>query len=156
MRVPFRSVLCPTDLTPLGNLAVGAAFRLAADGATVHLLHVDEPPKRGNPLYPDDAPKDAPSEAEVARAREECRRALAALVPPDAAARGVRAALDLVEAPDVALAVEKEAKDRGAEVVVLSSHGRWGVARALHGDSVATRLLHRRDLDVIVVHSDRP
>ena len=156
MRVPFRSVLCPTDLTPLGNLAVGAAYRLAADGATVHLLHVDEPPKRGNPLYPEEAPKDAPSDAELARGREERLRALAALVPSDAASRQVRVEFDLVEAPDVALAVEQEAKGRSAEVIVLSSHGRWGLARALHGDSVATRLLHRRDLDVVVVHSDRP
>jgi nucleotide-binding universal stress UspA family protein len=155
MRVPFRTVLCPTDLTPLGNLAVAVAFRLAADGATVHLLYVEEPPKTGNPLYPEDAPKDAVSPEEVARAREERRAALRAAVPADASARGIRVDVDVVESADVALGIEEQAESRQAEVVVLSSHGRWGLARVTHGEAVATRLLHRRDLDVVVVHSDR-
>ena len=61
MKPPFRSILCPTDLSPLGNLAVSVGYLLAAKGGTVHLVHVDEPPRTGNPLYPDEKPKGAPT-----------------------------------------------------------------------------------------------
>jgi nucleotide-binding universal stress UspA family protein len=132
------------------------AYRLADAGATVHLLHVDEPPELGNPLYPEEAPKGAPTPEQLLQVAAGRRRELHALVPTDAAARGIKTDIALVEGLDVALSVEEEAKTRGAEVVVLSSHGRWGLARLAHGESVATRLLHRRDVDVIVVHTDRP
>ena len=51
MQVPFRSILCPTDLSETGNRAVPLAIHLAADGGEVHLLHVGEPAFLGNPLY---------------------------------------------------------------------------------------------------------
>jgi nucleotide-binding universal stress UspA family protein len=156
VKPPFRSVFCPTDLSPVGNLAVPVAYLLAARGGVVHLARVDEPPDTGNPLYPEERPKGAPTPAEVEAAREALRGRLTALVPADAAARGVTTQVDLVEGEDVPLAIERAAKAKGADVVVLASHGRWGLSRVVHGDSVATRLLHRGDLDVIVVHSDRP
>ncbi len=155
MKAPYRSILCPTDLSPLGNLAVAIAYMVAAKGATVHLLHVDAPAKTGNPLYPDEKPKDAPTPAQVEAAKAQRQAGLQALVPADAAGR-VTTVVDLVEGEDVALAIEAEARKRKSEVIVLGSHGRWGLARLVHGESVALRLLHEKDLDVIVVHSDRP
>ena len=156
MKAPFRNIVCPTDLSSTGNLAVPVAYLVAAAGGVVHLLHVDAPPKLGNPLYPDEKPKDAPSSAQVEAARAETRRRLESLVPADAKDRGVRTEIDLVEAEDVPLAVEEQAKSRRADAIVLGSHGHWGVSRLLHGESVASRLLHRHDLDVVVVHSDKP
>ena len=155
MKAPFRSILCPTDLTAVGNLAIPAAYLLAAKGGTVHLLHVDAPAK-GNPLYPDERPTGAPTPAQREAARTETRRRLAALVPADATARGVATELDFVEGEDVAMAIETAARARKTEVVVLGSYGSWGISRLVHGESVAIRLLHRADLDVIVVHSDKP
>ena len=156
MKPPFRSLLCPTDLSPLGNLAVTVGYLLAAKGATVHLVHVDEPPKTGNPLYPDEKPKGAPTSAQIAAAKKELRAKLQALAPTDAAVRGVKTEIELVEGEDVAMAIEGEARRRKAEVIVLSSHGRWGLSRLVHGEAVAMRLLHRADLDVIIVHTDKP
>ena len=49
MKVPFQRILCPTDLSDTGNLAIPVAYRLAGNGARVHLLHVCEPPYLGNP-----------------------------------------------------------------------------------------------------------
>jgi nucleotide-binding universal stress UspA family protein len=155
MKPPFRSVFCPTDLSAVGNLAIPVAYLLAAKGGTVHLVHVDEPPKTGNPLYPSEKPKGAPTPAEIEAGKKALRARLLALVPPDAAARGVQTAIDLVEGEDVPLAIEGAFRERKADVIVLASHGRWGVGRILHGDSVANRLLHRADLDVVVVHSDK-
>jgi nucleotide-binding universal stress UspA family protein len=156
VKPPFRSVLCATDLSPLGNLAASVGYLLAAPGATVHLVHVDEPPKTGNPLYPDEKPEGAPTPAQVEKSRKARRAKLEALVPADAASRRVTTKVEVVEGEDVALTIEAEARRRAVEVTVLSSHGRWGLARIAHGESVATRLLHRGDLDVIVVHTDKP
>jgi nucleotide-binding universal stress UspA family protein len=156
MKVPFETLLCATDLSPLGNLAVDVAYRLLADGGTLHLLHVDAPPKRGNPLYPDERPSDAPTDAEIAAHRASLRARLSALIPATAAGRRVKFELDLVEGEEVALSIEEEAKRRSVAAVVLSSHGQWGLSRLLRGESVAIRLLHRRDLDVVIVHTDRP
>jgi nucleotide-binding universal stress UspA family protein len=156
MKPPFKTIVCPTDLSPTGNLAVPVAFLLAAKGAVVHLLHVDAPPNTGNPLYPDEKPADAPTAAQIEAAKASTRKRLEALVPSDASARGVKTQIDLVESEDAASQIEAECKARKAEVVVLGSHGRWGLSRVLHGEAVATRLLHRPSLDVIVVHSDKP
>ena len=156
MKAPFRSIFCPTDLSPIGNLAVPVAYLLAAKGGVVHLAHVDARAKTGNPLYPDEKPKGAPSPAQIDAAKAQLRAKLSALVPADAAARGVTTQIDLVEGEDVPLAIEEATKAKEAQVIVLGSHGRWGLSRLVHGDSVATRLLHRPDLDVVVVHTDKP
>ncbi len=57
---------------------------------------------------------------------------------------------------DVPLAIETAANALKAEAIVLGTHGRAGLARIVHGESLAQRLVHRSDLDVILVHSDRP
>jgi nucleotide-binding universal stress UspA family protein len=156
MRLPLRSVLCATDLSPLGNLAAEVALRLMGDGGTLHLIHVDAPPKLGNPLYPDDRPRNATTPAEVEAHRTDLRTRLQALAAATVGERAVRTVIDVVESSEIALAIEGEAKRRDAEAVVLSSHGRWGLSRFVHGESVAIRLLHRPDIDVVVVHTDRP
>jgi nucleotide-binding universal stress UspA family protein len=156
MKPPFRSLLVPTDLTSLGNHAAAVAYLLAANGSTVHLLHVVEPPKTGNPLYPDERPANAPTPAQIEASRDERRKRLRALVPAAAAGRDVHTEVLLAEGEDVAIEIESAARKLKTEVVVLSSHGRWGFSRLLHGESVATRLLHEKDLDIVVVHTDRP
>ena len=156
MKAPFRTILCPTDLSPTGNLAVPTAYLLAARGGTVHLVHVDAAPKTGNPLYPDEKPKGAPSAAQIEAAKTKLRATLSALVPADAASRGVSTQVDLVVGEDVPLAIAAAAKAMKAEAIVLGTYGRAGIARIIQGESVATRLVHRSDLDVILVHSDKP
>ena len=156
MKAPYRTILCPTDLSPLGNLAVPVAYMVADRGATVHLIHVDAPVHTGNPLYPDERPKDAPTASQVEAAKKDRKAKLSALVPASAASCGIKTVVDLVEGEDVAVMIESEARRRGSEVIVLGSHGRWGLARIVHGESMALRLLHKPDLDVVIVHSDRP
>ena len=53
MAATFRSILCPTDLSPTGDRAVAIAYALASPKATVHLLHLWEPAYVLSPL---DAP----------------------------------------------------------------------------------------------------
>ena len=156
MKAPFRTILCPTDLSPVGNLAIPSAYLLAARGGKIHLVHVAPAPKTGNPLYPDEKPKGAPTVAEIEATNRGLRAQLAALVPADAAARGVQTEVDLLVGEDVPLALESAAKALKADVIVLGTHGRVGISRLVGGESLASRLVHRSDLDVILVHSDRP
>ena len=156
MKAPFRTILCPTDLTPVGNLAIATAYLLAAKGATVHLVHVDPAPKTGNPLYPDEKPKDAPTAAHIEATRQDLNARLTALIPADAAARRRR---DVDRPPRRRrrpARLEAAAKAKKADVIVLGTYGRVGLARLAHGESIANRLVHRSDLDVILVHSDHP
>ena len=156
MKAPFRTILCPTDLSPTGNLAIPTAYLLAAKGGKVHLVHVQAEPDTGNPLYPEDRPKGAPTAAQLEAERKDLRARLTALIPADAAARGVSTQVDLVEGDDVPLAIEAAAKKMKAEAIVLGTYGHVGLARLLHGEPMANRLVHRSDLDVILVHSDNP
>jgi len=156
MKAPFRTILCPTDLSPIGNVAIPTAYLLAAKGGKVHLVHVEEQPDTGNPLYPDEKPKGAPTAAQIEAKRNALRTRLTALIPADAATRGIATQVEVVEGDDVPLAIEAAAKEMKAEVIVLGTYGRAGIARLLHGESMASRLVHRSDLDVILVHSDRP
>lgn len=156
MKAPFRTILCPTDLTPVGNLAIPTAYLLTVRGGTVHLVHVDPAPNTGNPLYPDEKPRGAPTPTQVEASRQAVRAKLEALIPADAAARGITTKVDLVTGGDIPLAIEASAKAMKAEAIVLGTEGRVGLARIVRGESLANRLVHRSDLDVIVVHSDKP
>ena len=153
MQVPFDSVLCPTDASETGNLAVPLAYHLVANGGTVHLLHVCEPPRFGNPLYEQYVHGYVPTEEEQQAGFERVKRELHKLPPKAAADRGVRTEYHLVEGINVGNAIESESKRLGADVVVLGTHGRTGLSRLLMG-SVATDVVNKENLPVILVHQD--
>lgn len=153
MRVPFRTILCPTDLSETGNLAVPVAYRLASNGARVHLMHVCEPPCLGNPLYGPFVQGYAPTPDDTQTGEEKVLRRLHRLVPEDALTEGVRTEYHLVHGVNVANTIEAEARRFDAEVVVLGTHGRTGLGRILMG-SVATDVVKKKGLPVILVHVD--
>jgi nucleotide-binding universal stress UspA family protein len=153
MRVPFKTILCPTDLSDTGNVALAVAYRLAGDGARVHLLHVCEPPFLGNPVYGPFVQGYVPTPEDTQSGEERVLKKLHRLVPEDALTNGVRTEFHLVHGVDVARVVEEEAHRFDAEVVVLGTHGRTGLGRILMG-SVATDVVKKKGLPVILVHQD--
>ena len=155
MHVPFRTVLCPTDLSPTGDLAVPVAYRLAGSKATVHLLHVCEPPYLGNPLYNQFVQGYVPTAEEIRSGEDKARDALHHLPPRDALEHGVRTQVHLEHDVNVADAIEKAARRLEADVVVLGTHGRTGLSRLVMG-SVATEVVKKEQLPVILVHQDLP
>jgi nucleotide-binding universal stress UspA family protein len=126
------------------------AGQMAADhDARLTVLHVGLIPGSwaGGPYVVDPPP--ALAHAYDAAALEQ-RAALEKLVServPPGVARTVR-----LREGDVAAEIAAEAKDCGAELVVIGSHGRSGVARALPG-SVAERVLRISPAPVLVVKS---
>ena len=151
MKAPFRTLLCPTDLSAVGDGAVGLAYALAADGGTVHLLHVCEPAFVVSPL--DATPILAtPSTPEGLEALEKKVDAhLEGLVPKGGGPRGVRTERHVVHEADAATVIEREAKRLRADAIVLGTHGRSGLSRALLG-SVAGAVLRSAKRPVILAH----
>ncbi len=149
MSPPFPIVLCPTDLSEIGNRALPVAFRLAQNGGTVHLLCVLEDYRQG------DQPADVQERARRQRAEEnEARSRLGALIPADRA-KDLRTHCHVIRGSDVSGIIETQARNHGASVIVMSTHGRTGIGRLLLG-SVASDVVKRTDLPVILVRRGEP
>jgi nucleotide-binding universal stress UspA family protein len=151
MRWPARNILCPTDLSEAGNAAVALAYELAGPGATVHLLHVDEPDVVTSAIGPNVllfAADARPGEEETA---QQISSRMRLLVPGSAATRGVRTEVHVVHEPRPVAVIQREAKRRAADLIVLGTHGRSGIAKALLG-SVATAVLRQSTVPVVVFH----
>ena len=155
MRVPFRSVLCPTDLSEIGNLAVPVAYQLAGPGGTVHLLHVCEPPYLGNPLYHQFVQGYVPTHDERQAGEDRARNELRRLAPGDAVDHGVRTETHVVQGVNVADAIVEKANEIEAQVVILGTHGRTGLSRLVMG-SVASDVMRREGVPVILIHAASP
>ncbi len=145
----LERVLVATDFSALGNAAVPWAYTMVKAMGEVILAHVM--PGEGHvgvlkelyaPALP--APHASPRvEAEVA-AR------LRVLTPASAAERGVVTRTEVVRGSDPARALLALAEQLGVDAIVLSSHGRSGVQRAVRG-SVAEAVLHGSTRPVLVV-----
>lgn len=149
----YRTILCPTDLSPAGDAAVALAYRLVDDGGTVHLLHVSEP---GFIVLPFDiAPVMVAHATPEAMAEHERKVAehLKTLVP--APARGVTTKTHVVGDVGPSALIQKAAKEAGADVIVMGTHGRSGFGKLMLG-SVASDVLHHATIPVILVKAPKP
>jgi nucleotide-binding universal stress UspA family protein len=150
----YHNILCPTDLSPIGDEAAALAYALAAEGATVHLLHVCEPaflmsPLDATPLVVTPATPEGQAALEK-KANQHMRR----LVPDAAAARSIRTEHHVVHDVNPASVIEREARRLECDLVVLGTHGRTGLGRVLMG-SVATDVLRRSRVPVLLYHAGR-
>jgi nucleotide-binding universal stress UspA family protein len=133
-----RNILVPTDFSAAGNAALEYAALLAKQGNRRLLLaHVQEPPV----AYSDGAAYFAtplPTSAELlARLRE--------IKPSDPSIAVEHRLLT----GDPAQAIVKLADEEAIDLIVLSSHGRTGLARMLLG-SVAETILRKAHCPVLV------
>ena len=147
MRFPLRTILCASDLSPTGDGAVALAYALAGPGATVHLLHVVEPAFVLSPLDATVLFAAPESEKRVQDVEKRAVSHLRALVPEEAVGGGVRTEVHVVHEPGPAAVIEREAERLGAQAIVLGTHGRAGVARALLG-SVAEAVMRHAKMPV--------
>jgi nucleotide-binding universal stress UspA family protein len=141
----FRTVLCPTDFSDLGNTAVQYAYALLRGaGGTVELCHVHER-HATNPALPYALTAPMPAEK-----RAELEAALQALVPGEAERLGITTHVTVVDGGTAAAAIVQAARRLGTDVTVLASHGRAGVTGVLLA-SVAEEVLRQSDKPVFVV-----
>ena len=153
MQVPFRRILCPTDLSETGNRAVPLAIHLAADDGEIHLLHVGEPAFLGNPLYNQFVVGYVPTPEERSAGEARVKEFLHGLEPDGGLPRGITLHVHVVHAISVSDAIEYEAQRHEVDVIVMGTHGRTGLGRLVMG-SVATEVVGKERLPVILVHED--
>lgn len=150
MPTAYRTILCPTDLSPAGDAAVDLAYALAAKDGTVHLLHVLEPAFIASPfdLTPVMVTPATPEALEAAEKKVTLH--LKRLVPESALTRGVRTQTQVIHDVSPAAVIAREGQRLKADVIVVGTHGRKGLGRLLMG-SVATEVAKNAPLPVILV-----
>lgn len=141
-----RNVLAATDLSELGNRAIVHAYGLVrAERGTVQLLYVHERPLP-SPAYV----YAAGSEGSLTATEEvDLRARLLAQVPADAAELGITTEISIVDGGRAGDVICQTAERLDADAIVIGSHGRAGLARALLG-SVAAQVLHQAHRPVFV------
>lgn len=144
MKAPNK-ILVPTDFSEPSNAALEYAVTLAEKlGAGVHVVHAFELPIVG---FPDGT---LTITAEMAsRIIDAAQKALDDLVEKYSA-RGFQLTTSLEQA-DPRDGVLAAAKKAGADLIVMGTHGRRGISRALIG-SVAEGVVRRSTVPVLTVH----
>jgi nucleotide-binding universal stress UspA family protein len=151
MKTQVRTVLCATDLSPIGDGAIGLALLLAAPGATLHLLYVNEPTYVVSPVDATVLHADLLDPEQADRVERKAMEHLQAAVPAEAAARNVRVERHVRHESGTAAVIAREAERLRADVVVLGTHGRTGLKKALLG-SVAQDVMKHARRPVVLFH----
>jgi nucleotide-binding universal stress UspA family protein len=139
----YGRICCAVDFSEPSRLALSEAARLARDdGASLTVLHVREAPRPApEVLYaPPLAWQDESTPAELEEWRTEAERIREG--PVDSVLLG----------QPVAPAITAFARETGVDLIVLSSHGRTGLARVVVG-SVAEAVVRTAPCPVLVVRA---
>lgn len=147
----METILVPVEFYECASALVTQAVRFArAFGARLVLLHVAEPP-RGMPLGICIQPAGSERPVTVETwLRQEAERELAPLAER-AEGEGVEVERR-VEIGPVAETILRVADRTGATLVVMGTHGRWGMSRDVLG-SVAEDVMRRAEVPVVTVRT---
>lgn len=149
--MPFAThILVPTDFSEASELALNATAMLAQKlGTKVTLVHVHDPSGLRSPAQIAYSPKRQKSvEQDV---RQACQDALASA--RDGALKDVSDVdVALLEDASAARAICDYAKKAGADLIVISTHGRTGLKHLLIG-SVAERVVRHAEVPVLTLRS---
>lgn len=142
----FDKILMPTDGS---DVAFGAAERAVAlaklAGAALHVVIVQEP----YPYSGIGSTNSAGVQEYLAASQRQATEALARITA-QAQVHGVAVSTEIVEGSSPAEEIVETARRCGADVIVMGSHGRTGVARVLLG-SVAGKVLMLSPVPVMIV-----
>jgi len=143
LKDPIRNILVPIDFSESSENAAAAAASLSVrDGATVHLLHAYVIPVEAVRLA---LPVSHPYVEQFVKESTEQLKALAAKCCAGAALGPF-----LVESGDPREVIVHTAAKLNAELIVMGTHGRRGLTRALIG-SVAESVVRTAACSVLVV-----
>jgi nucleotide-binding universal stress UspA family protein len=135
-----HTILLPTD----GSATAKAARRFAVDiargeGDSVVVFSVAEP-----------ADYDGVEDETVTAAISSYLREAAEAEAAEIRAEGITATAEVVISPRVDEAIVERARSLGADTIVMGTHGRSGLARAVIG-SVADRVIRHSHVPVVLV-----
>ncbi len=144
----FNKIVVATDFSEASLTALETAYDLSLQGGhTLYLVHVMEPYLvAGDPtamLHPS-----------VEKTYQEARDRLQALIPEEwideERAKSIVVKPSVLTASSPAQAITRFAQEKNADLVIVGTHGRKGLARMLMG-STAESLLRRSPCPVLVV-----
>jgi nucleotide-binding universal stress UspA family protein len=142
----FDKILLPTDGSDIAFAAAQRAVALAKlAGAALHVVVVQEP----YPYAGIGAANSAGLQEYLAAAQQQATEALAR-IRALAEGAGVALSTESVEGASPAEQIVDAARRAGADVIVMGSHGRTGLARVLLG-SVAGKVLVLSPVPVMIV-----
>ena len=143
-----RNILVPTDLSEGAEEALDYACELATKfGAKVHLLNVIGVPAIGVPEL-----GVALTSSVIDSIIRDNQAALERLAEAKKCAANIGEVL--LRTGDARDVINQAAKDLGADLIVMGTHGRRGVARWMLG-SVAERVARVAQTPVLLVHFDQ-
>jgi nucleotide-binding universal stress UspA family protein len=142
----FKTILLPTDGSDVALAATDRAIALARlAGAALHAVYVQEP----YPYTGIGATNSAGVQEYLTAAQQEGVQALDGVTARTRAA-GVTSTTEIAEGSSPAEQIVETARRCGADLIVMGSHGRTGVARVLLG-SVAGKVLVLSPVPVMIV-----
>ncbi len=149
----YKRILVPVDGSETSNRALRAAAALAAEhSAALRVVHVSEE----TPIYVSMDTLPSPPAEFMQALRKEGERTLAEAV---ASAREAKIEADgkllVIDRPGqrISDAIEQEAEQWGADLIVVGTHGRRGFRRLLLG-SVAENLIRISTKPVLLVRAE--
>lgn len=151
IRHKYQKIIVPLDGSGWADRAVSHAARIAHNNdAEMILLHVYYSPLAE---YKDSLAL-AHQETLVDQERINIKNHLIS-VRNDLRTQGIKVRGHILEGRDTAYNIIKYAKAEKADLVVMSTHGRSGLARLIFG-SVAHKVMHGLDIPVLLIHPDMP
>lgn len=145
MTPSFSRLLVPTDFSEGSRHALDYAVSLAARlGASIHVLHVREDPVV-TALW---AEGYVDTQSLAAERDAEAGRELQALL----AVAGAGAATWDVAAGPVSATIVRVARERDADLIVMGTHGRTGMAHVLMG-SIAEQVMRSAGCPVLTIRT---
>jgi universal stress protein A len=141
-----KNILVPTDFSEGGEEALAMACELAAKlDATVHLINAISIPALGVPEL-----GVALTSTVIDQLIEENQKSLDALA--DSKRGQVKIGSVILKTGDARDAINQAAQEVGADLIVMGTHGRRGVSRALLG-SVAETVVRSAPCPVLTVRA---
>ncbi|PJF44960.1 MAG: hypothetical protein CUN55_01265 [Phototrophicales bacterium] len=147
----YKKIVVPLDGSGWADRAVPHAARIAKNNdAEIILLHVYHSPLAS---YQDSLALAKQGEF-VDQERENIKKHLIS-VRNDLRSQGIKVRGHIVDGRDPAYNIIKYVKAEGADLVVMSTHGRTGLARFIFG-SVAHKVMQGLNIPVLLIRPDAP
>lgn len=147
----YRKIVVPIDGSGWADRAVPHAARIAKNNdAELILLHIYHSPLA---QYRDSVVL-AQQQSLVDQEREQIKQHIIS-IRNDLRSQGVRVRGHMIDGRDPAFQICRYVRAEGADLVVMSTHGRTGFARFLFG-SVAQKVMQRLDVPVLLIRPDNP
>lgn len=146
----YQKIVVPLDGSGWSQRAVPHAVDIARhNGSEIILLHVFRPPASE---YTDQIAL-AGQEGQIQQLREVMKRYLIG-VRTQLRGENLKVRTQMLEGVSVASIICDYVRDEGADLVIMSTHGRGGIARFLFG-SVASKIMEGVKVPVLLIHPDR-